>query len=336
MAEPEAVATPRPGGFGRLLKGVVLILLLSLAGMALIWAHAMVKRPVSGAAEQVVLIPAGAGRVAILARLESRAIAVNSLVWRLEALRRGSDWVPKAGEYAIPPRSSIADIMDILDSGRSIQHSLTIPEGITSLGLVRLLEAEDRLSGTVQLMAEGSVLPETYFFTRNTDRQLLVARMQQAREVAFAAAWSARQQGLPLASLAEAVVLASMVERETGLDGERGLVAGVFINRLRLGMRLQSDPTVIYGLDRDGVLDRPLSRADWKVEHRWNTYRISGLPPTPIAHPGLASLEAVLHPEETEALYFVADGKGGHRFARTLEEHNANIRRWRAQRGGSP
>lgn len=244
----------------------------------------------------------------------------------------------KAGEYelaaAISPRAAAA----LIASGHVVQHKLTIPEGLTSAEIVALLAREPVLDGEVgETPPEGSLLPDTYFYVLGDHRPDLLHRMRRASERALAQLWAERSPSLPLASLADAVDLASIVEKETAREEERPHVAAVFLNRLRLGMKLQADPTVAYVLTKGGAkpLDHPLGHEDLAVDSPYNTYTHTGLPPTPIDNPGLAALRAVLHPATSEDLYFVADGSGGHAFARTLDEHNRNVTQLRRlQEGG--
>lgn len=313
--------------------------LLLLAALAVVagWMtyDAQLNRPGRNAAPVAVIIPPGAGRVVISARLNSAGISHSPWVYQAEELRRGRSFVPKAGEFRLPAGASLADALDIIHDGQSIQHSLTIPEGWTSTMVAAAITADDRLEGRLTpLPAEGEVLPETYFFTRGADRNQLLARMMEAREISFASLWAERQPGLPFTTLDEAVVLASIIEKETGLASERGLVASVFVNRLRKGMKLQSDPTVLYGMAMAGDGVEKLLRRHLDHNSPWNTYRHKGLPPTPICNPGEASLRAALNPAESPYFYFVADGRGGHAFAETLAEHNRNVRAWRKARAG--
>lgn len=238
----------------------------------------------------------------------------------------------KAGEYLIPARASMRDIMDSMVAGRGILYSITIPEGLTSQQIVDLLNEDDILVGDLQeVPPEGTLLPETYKFSRGDTRQNLINRMRRDRDRLVTDIWNRRAKDLPVSSAEEMVVLASVVEKETSLADERSRVAAVFINRLRLNMRLQSDPTVIYALF--GGKGRPsgftLSRADLDTPSPFNTYASDGLPPSPIANPGRASLEAVANPSRTRDLFFVADGTGGHAFAESYEEHLRNVARWR-------
>lgn len=237
----------------------------------------------------------------------------------------------RAGEYAFPAHVRPLDAMTQMVDGRTVIHKLTIAEGLTIRQVLELVEGADYLSGSVSHRpAEGGLLPETWHLSRDDSRDEVVARMEKSMRQTLDQAWSGRAVASPLKSKEQALVLASIVERETGLKAERPQVAAVFLNRLRLGMRLQSDPTVIYGVSQKlGVLDRPITRADLDNPHPWNTYVHDGLPPTAIANPGRASIEAVLHPATSDALYFVADGSGGHVFAKSLDEHNRNVANWR-------
>lgn len=238
----------------------------------------------------------------------------------------------KAGEYLFPAHVSMSGALDLIREGRVVLHRVTIPEGLTSQQIVQRLTEEEHLTGEItDIPREGSLLPETYSFTRGAKRQDILLQMRRAQERILAEVWENRDPDLPLETPEELVILASIVEKETGQPEERSHVAGVFVNRLHQGMRLQSDPTIIYGIvGGQGSLGRPIRRSDIDETTPYNTYRIDGLPPTPIANPGTASLRAVGQPMETNDLFFVADGTGGHAFAETLEEHNENVARWRA------
>jgi UPF0755 protein len=243
----------------------------------------------------------------------------------------------RAGELAFPAGASLRQVLTILRIGRPVQHRLTIPEGLTAAQIALLVDAAELLEGDTPVPDEGSVMPQTYSYERATPRAALVDRAVRAMARAVAEAWAGRSADLPLSGPAELLTLASIIERETARPEERRLVAAVFVNRLRRGMRLQSDPTVAYAATGGlGGLDRSLTRVDLDSASPYNTYRITGLPPGPIASPGLASLAAAAHPADTEDLYFVADGAGGHVFARTLDEHNRNVARWRAQTQAPP
>lgn len=237
----------------------------------------------------------------------------------------------KAGEYEIPPYASMAEIVRLLASGKVVAHNLTFPEGLTVKQIAAIIEAEKSLTGAVgELPKEGTLLPETYQFIKGEERSSIIARMKKAHEEVMSDLWQKRAPDLPLTTPEEAVTLASIVERETAIPAERARVAGVYVNRLKKGMLLQSDPTTIYGLsDGLGDINRPLTFTDLKSVSPYNTYVITGLPPGPIANPGRASLEAALHPETHDFLYFVADGTGGHAFGKNLTEHNKNVANWR-------
>ncbi len=277
----------------------------------------------------VLVVPKGAGLDAIARKLEAAGVVHDRYSFMIGTKLRKV--VLKAGEYEFPPAISGEEVMTMIGEGRTLKHRLTIAEGLTVKQIIVEVEQADFLSGRVtKLPPEGWLLPETWVLSRDDDRGELVARMEKSMRQTLDELWAKRAADLPLKSPEEALILASVVERETGIAAERPMVAGVFVNRLRLGMRLQSDPTVIYGLSEGlGVMDRPLTRADLERPHAWNTYVIDRLPKTPIANPGRASLEAVLNPAKTDALYFVADGSGGHRFAKSLDEHNANVSNWR-------
>jgi UPF0755 protein len=220
--------------------------------------------------------------------------------------------------------------MQILIDGKSIVYKLTLAEGLTSATIIELVRGHPVLVGDVaDIPAEGSLLPETYVFDRGTTRKDLVGRMQDDHTRVLDELWVGRAKDLPFSTKDEAVILASIVEKETGVASERPRVAAVFVNRLRKGMKLQSDPTIIYGLTKGVPLGRGIRQSELEKPTPYNTYVILGLPPTPIANPGKASLAAVMNPAQTEDLYFVADGTGGHAFAATLDEHEANVRKWR-------
>jgi len=254
-------------------------------------------------------------------------------ILRLAAWATASEGPLRAGEFLFPAAASLRDVLTILRTARPVQHRLTIPEGLTAAAIAVLLDRTETLAGDAVVPAEGMMLPDTYLHERGTARSTVVDRATRAMDRALADAWGGRAEGLPLAVPHDMLVLASIVERETGRTDERARVAQVFLNRLKRGMRLQSDPTVVYAASfGGGVLDRPISRADLDAPNAYNTYQNSGLPPGPIASPGAAALAAVAHPTTGDELYFVADGTGGHAFARSLDEHNRNVARWRALR----
>ena len=260
-----------------------------------------------------------------------RPLIDDPLLFRLGVRVLGKSRSLQSGEYVLPPGATMRNVVDILTSGKTVARRLTLAEGLTSFEFVQEIEQAEGLDGRIETVpAEGTLLPETYHYSRGDTRTEIVRRMERALDQVLAELWPGRAAELPLKTPEEAVVLASIVEKETGVDGERALVASVFVNRLSKGMRLQSDPTVVYGLTGGkGLLGRALTRQDLQTPHPYNTYLIDGLPPGPIANPGRAALEAVLNPAKTKFLYFVADGSGGHAFAATLDEHNRNVAKWR-------
>lgn len=310
------------------LLGAALLALGLLAGLAGWQALRLYQAPGPLAAPAQVVVPRGGTEVIAGALLQAGVIA-DARAFAAAAWATRGQGALRAAEFAFPPAASLEQVLAVLRSGRPVQRRLTIPEGLTARQVVALLREAPGLTGEVAAPEEGMVLPETYAYQWGDDRAALLRRAEAAMLAALNTAWTERAEGLPLATPREALVLASIVERETGLAEERPRVAAVFLNRLRRGMPLQSDPTVAYAAAAGGVLDRPLSRADLDRDHPFNTYRIRGLPPGPIAAPGMAALRAVTRPVATEDLYFVADGSGGHAFARTLEEHNRNVARWR-------
>ncbi|MDP1699772.1 MAG: endolytic transglycosylase MltG [Aestuariivirga sp.] len=244
----------------------------------------------------------------------------------------------KAGEYEFPPEASIEQVLSMIISGRVKTYKVTIPEGwTTQMAVARVTEHEALTGGVSAMPVEGAIMPETYVFRRGLTRQKMLDDMQAAQAKMLDELWSRRSVSDTVKTKEQAVTLASIVEKETAIPEERPLIASVFHNRLKQGMRLQSDPTIIYGLvGGKGKLDRGLTKDDVASDTAYNTYKIDGLPPGPIANPGRASLEAVLDPPDTGYLYFVADGSGGHAFAKTLEEHNANVAKWRAIESSLP
>jgi len=275
-------------------------------------------------------IPRGASVQSIASGLEAQDVIASQYVFLAAIYGRGLTRDMKAGEYVIPARATMAEVMDKIVSGEVVQHRLTFPEGLTSAQIVKRLNEADVLSGYIrEIPPEGSLLPETYSVTRGMSRDRVLRLMREAHDRVLAEVWENRDPALPLSSPEELVILASIVEKETGVAAERPRVASVFVNRLRRGMRLQSDPTIIYGLTGGEPLGRGLRRSEIDGATPYNTYVSRGLPPTPIANPGRASLEAVLNPAETDDLYFVADGTGGHVFAKTYAEHRRNVANWR-------
>jgi UPF0755 protein len=279
-----------------------------------------------------VVVARGADLDTIAAQLERQNVIESELVFTTAVRLYDAENRLKAGEYLFRPGVSMEQVLEDLITGRSVLHAITLPEGLTSEQIAARLNADPVLTGSIAAIPpEGSLMPDTYKFTRGATRQQIVDQMARAQEKAVQEIWARRSPDLPIETAEEFVTLASIVEKETGKADERPRVAAVFINRLREGMRLQSDPTIIYGLfgGAGKPSDRPILQSDLEKPTAYNTYRVSGLPPTPIANPGRAALEAVANPSRTDELYFVADGTGGHAFATTLEEHNRNVARLR-------
>ncbi len=306
-------------------------LLILVAGAAVLGGIFRLDRPGPLQADTTVIVERGASLTAIAENLQSGGVIDDAFLFRLSARLYRVSRSLKAGEYAFPARVSMGGVIDILVSGETVIRQFTVPEGLTSAEVMTLIAGVEGLVGELDgVPTEGSLLPETYNYAWADARPDIVGRMEKAMADTLAELWPTRAEGLPIDTPAEAVILASIVEKETGVAEERALVAGVFINRLKRGMRLQSDPTVVYALTGGtGPLDRALRSRDLRVDNPYNTYGNAGLPPGPIANPGRAALEAVLNPAETDYLYFVADGTGGHAFAKTLAEHNRNVAKWR-------
>jgi UPF0755 protein len=281
------------------------------------------------AAQTVLVITPGSGLNRIAGTLAQAGVIENGLLFRAGVMRRGRTAQLKAGEYAFPPHASEAQVVDMLVAHKALEHRLTIPEGLTSDAAVALVKADPTLTGDVPVVPEGSLLPETYLFERGTTRAELLARMHKAQEALLAQVWPKRKEGLPFASQEDALKLASIVEKETAIPSERPRIAAVFINRLQNGMKLESDPTIIYGLTKGVPLGHPLRQSELATPNPYSTYQIAGLPPTPISNPGRDAIQAVLNPSDSQELYFVANGTGGHVFAKTAAEHQRNVAQWR-------
>jgi UPF0755 protein len=280
-----------------------------------------------------IVIPQGAGVRAIGDILARHHIVGKTMVFMAGVRISGLDRELKAGEYHFPARVSPRQAAEILASGETVKRFVTIPEGLRSSEIVDRLNRVDGLMGDIATIPDdGTLLPETYQFSYGDTKQSILDRMHASQTKLLDHLWPNRAANLPFETRKQAITLASIVERETGLASERARVAGVFINRLEKHMRLQSDPTVAYAVSPDLPLDRSLTRKDLKFDSPYNTYTSDGLPPGPITNPGREAINAVLHPAPTDELYFVADGTGGHAFARTLDEHNRNVARWRKLR----
>lgn len=284
----------------------------------------------AGPAERTltVTVPQGASLAAAAEKLEEAGAIRSAGRFRLLARFLGSDEPIRAGEYRIPKGLSQADVLKLLQGGKTLQRFVMVPEGWPSVLVQEAVAKAPQMAGNAPLPAEGSILPDSYSYEREGDRAALVERMQGAMDRYLAAAWKKRKPTTVVKSPREAIILASIVEKETGKPSERRMVAAVYSNRLRVGMRLQADPTVIYPITKGKPLGRRILRSELQAKNGYNTYASAGLPVGPIANPGRASIDAVLDPAETKALYFVADGSGGHVFADTLAEHNANVKKW--------
>lgn len=284
-----------------------------------------------------VMIQEGATVGSVARKLEKEGVIPGSArTYYLMARLFGSDDPIQAGEFEIPKGMGGSAILDLLQHGKPVQRLITVTEGMPAITVTEKLAANPYLAGPLPGIDEGSLLPDSYGYQRGDTRAALVSRMQHAMQKTVAALWASRSSDCPIVMPEQAVILASIVEKETGKAAERPMIAGVYCNRLRIGMKLDADPTVIYPITKGKPLGRRILKSELNAENGYNTYRRSGLPEGPIANPGKASIEAVLHPAPTKALYFVADGTGGHVFADTLAQQNANVARWyaiRRQRG---
>jgi UPF0755 protein len=349
--EPTRPAGPRrsrrpaePGGgkpLLRFLNGLLtfVLMLMLLGGGAAYLFNAEIDRPGPLPHAKIVVIPKLEGTQEIAARLEKdgvisdRRVFIAGYLWSKFAawLDNGKPVQLRAGDFDMRQNISIRQVVEQLSEGKTISYKITVPEGLTSHQIVERLRADSNLSGEIAVVpSEGSLLPETFMSQRGASRQAVIDTMAAQSKKLMEKMWAQRKKDLPLKSWEEAIILASIVEKETGRNDERDRVAGVFINRLRQNMRLQSDPTILYGLFGGKVAwGRPIQRNEIAQKTTHNTYQIDGLPPTPICNPGRAAIEAVLNPADTKDLYFVADGSGGHVFAETLKDHNANVQKWR-------
>ena len=277
-------------------------------------------------------IPAGASVAAVADKLEAEGLITSASGFMLQARIFGSDTPIQAGEFLLTPDMSQGDILAAFQSGDVIRRFVTIPEGMPSILVWERLMAEELLSGDVAVPPEGSILPDTYAFERGQSRASLVEQMQAAMDKALAEEWAKRSPGIAVDTMRDALILASIVEKETGKPEERRMVAGLYSNRVRTGMKLQADPTIIYPVTKGKPLGRRIKQSEIAAVNGYNTYTRTGLPEGPITNPGRASIAAVMNPEKTAALFMVADGTGGHWFADTLAQHNANVAKWYAIR----
>ncbi len=305
----------------------------ALAAAALLVLYFLWWAPGRKAGPHDVIVKEGTTLAAISRQLAKQgAIPGTAKSFYVMARIFGSHDPIQAGEFRIPKGMGGSSVLDLLQHGKPVQRLITITEGMPSIIVQEKLAAIPYLSGPLPLIEEGSVLPDSYGYQRGETRAAVVARMRAAMSKTLDELWPKRSTDCPIAMKEQAVILASIVEKETGKASERPMIAGVYCNRLRIGMKLDADPTVIYPVTKGKPLGRRIRRSELNADNGYNTYRRAGLPEGPIANPGKASVEAVLHPAQTKALYFVADGTGGHVFAETLAQQNANVARWYAIR----
>lgn len=327
MSEAQPAPRKRRGRVALILLGLGVALVLAL-GLAVQSARHTYEAPGPLAAEKALVIPRG-GTEAIAGALRDAGIIADARHFLIASQITKGAGPLRAAEFAFPANASLKQVLEILRQARPVQRRVSIAEGLSALQIQALLDKTEGLMGEAEPIAEGSILPETYAFEWGDSRAALIRRAQAAMNAALAEAWRDRAPNLPIRSAREALILASIIERETGKADERALVASVFVNRLRRNMPLQSDPTVVYAALGGAALERAITRADLDRDSPFNTYRNRGLPPGPIANPGRDSLRAATQPATSNFLYFVADGSGGHAFAETLEAHNRNVARWR-------
>ena len=311
-------------------RGLVLLVLgLAAAGLVLAWT---VLGSATVAKDTPFTIPAGASVGTVAAKLEAEGLVSSASGFVLNARIFGANTPIQAGEFLLKPGMSQGEILATFQSGDVIRRFVTIPEGMPSILVWERLMGEDLLTGEIPVPPEGSILPDTYSFERGQSRAKLVEQMQAAMDRALAEEWAKRAPGIAVDTMRDALILASIVEKETGKSEERRMVAGLYSNRVRTGMKLQADPTIIYPITKGKPLGRRINQSEIAAVNGYNTYTRTGLPEGPITNPGRASIAAVLNPEKTAALFMVADGTGGHWFANTLAEHNANVAKWYAIR----
>jgi UPF0755 protein len=339
--EPDYAPEPPEGrpGLGqhpavKILNNVVTLMFVGVIGLALLFYYVRVQFDQPGPLQYstVVVVPKGDGVREIASRLEREGVISDQRIFvAAVVLYFQAQSKLKAGEYAMAKGASMRSVLDTLIEGKAILQNVTLPEGLTSYQIVQRLKAHPELTGRIDIIPpEGTLMPDTYRFERGTDRNELIARMQNHQRRFIEKVWAERATDLPFRTTDQAITLASIVEKETGKVDERARVAAVFVNRLRKNMRLQSDPTIIYGLSGGkGTLGRGILRSEIQQMTPYNTYTIKGLPPTPIANPGRAAIEAVLRPAKTNDLFFVADGTGGHKFSETYEQHKEYVAEWR-------
>ena len=278
------------------------------------------------------VVPDGASLSLVADKLEQEGVISSAGAFRLRARLFGAGGSIKAGEFMLPKGASPSRVLSILSGDEVIRRFVTVPEGMPSIMVYERLMAQPSLTGSIEVPAEGTILPDTYDIGAGESRAEMLGRMQTAMQRTLAELWDKRSPDTVARTPLEAVILASIVEKETGKPSERAMVAGLYSNRVRQGIMLQADPTIIYPITKGKPLGRRIRQSEIQAINDYNTYSMVGLPKGPITNPGRASIEAVLHPAKTDALYMVADGTGGHAFAATLEEHNANVQKWYAIR----
>jgi UPF0755 protein len=307
-----------------------LLFIAALAGGAWYWEQQNYATPGPSEKYKVVMVAPGDHVGTIAQHLAEAGVVANADLFRLGLRIRNLQGTLKAGEYGFPAHVSMADVQGILASGKSIQHKITAAEGLTSQMIADIVKNDPVLAGDVGAIPdEGTLLPETYLFTRGTTRAKIIAHMRKDQKELLAKLWPTRAENLPVKTEEEAITLASIVEKETAIPEERRHIAAVFENRLRMGMKLQSDPTIIYDITKGYPLGRGIRESELQRASAHNTYAIPGLPPTPICNPGKDSIAAVLNPAASDDLYFVANGKGGHVFSATMAQHEQNVANWR-------
>jgi UPF0755 protein len=308
----------------------VLVVLAAIAGGAWFWEQQNWQAAGPSIAYKIVMVKPGDHVATISENLQKNGVIANANLFRIGLRLRNQQTGLKAGEYGFPARVSMADVTAILIAGKSIEHKLTAAEGLTSQMIYDIVKKDSVLVGDAGAVPqEGTLLPETYLFTRGMTRVQMLNKMREAQKKLIAAQWPARIGNLPIKTPQEAIILASIVEKETGIPEERRHIAAVFENRLRLGMKLQSDPTIIYGITKGYPIGRRIRQSEIDAQTPYNTYAIPGLPVGPICNPGKDAILAVLNPAGSDDLYFVADGTGGHVFAQTMAEHEKNVANWR-------
>jgi len=318
--------------FGNAVFTIILVLMIGVGGIY-VYGKQKIEAPGPLQEDKIVNIPSRAGMADIADILQREGVIDNNrwaFIGGVFALKARSELKP--GEYLFQKNASLRDVIGTMVEGKVVQHAVTIPEGLTSEQIMARLAENDIFSGSVrEIPREGTLLPETYKFPRGTPREQVIARMQQTQKRVLAEIWERRSADLPIKTPEQLLTLASIIEKETGKADERSRVAAVFVNRLRQKIKLQSDPTIIYGLvGGKGTLGRPIKRSEILQPSPYNTYVIDGLPPGPIANPGRASMEAAANPARTRDLFFVADGTGGHSFSDTYDHHQKNVAKLRA------